>query len=222
MPRLQPDDPGYRHGTTTGYTYGCRCRLCKDAINAYQRERKRLKTRAERTAAAAETALPAQVNLTPEPKPRPAPAPRPAAPIVLVAARAASRRLQALTWMGYTPHELAQHTNFNVDAIWWLLIDPPAGIQYRTDQTITDVFNRLKLQPRSPAGGTPLARGHHRARALAEHHNWIGPFSWDDIDGDPTPPPAHGPKASTVARLQHRIDHLEQLLTEAHTTAEEA
>lgn len=36
--RRNPDDP--RHGTRTGYTYGCKCAACKEAARLYMKKRK--------------------------------------------------------------------------------------------------------------------------------------------------------------------------------------
>jgi len=51
------------------------------------------------------------------------PHPRPTNPTMegRTAAVGASRRLQGLAWMGYTPVELAHYTQISVDNIWWLL-----------------------------------------------------------------------------------------------------
>lgn len=41
MPRLTPEDPGFRyHGTVTGYTYKCRCELCSKAASEHSKRRR--------------------------------------------------------------------------------------------------------------------------------------------------------------------------------------
>lgn len=40
-PLTGPDDP--RHGTTSGYRYGCRQPCCRTAIAAYMRDRKQIR-----------------------------------------------------------------------------------------------------------------------------------------------------------------------------------
>lgn len=38
LAEMQRHEWDKRHGTTTGYRYGCRCEECKEAHSAYSRE----------------------------------------------------------------------------------------------------------------------------------------------------------------------------------------
>lgn len=110
--------------------------------------------------------------------------PRP--PTAVVAGRTSSigatRRLQGLVFMGYTPVALAQSTQLSVDSIWWLLISPPATIQDVNHRIIRDKFLRLREQPLDPKPDTVDSREVMRAKELAAEMHWASPFSWDDID----------------------------------------
>ncbi|TFC30086.1 hypothetical protein E3O55_08345 [Cryobacterium sp. MDB1-18-2] len=114
-------------------------------------------------------------------KPKPI-APRPTPEVYKVPSIGAARRLRALTNLGHTPKDLADSAGLTVDSVWWLLIAPPARIMETTDQCVTAAFLRMRIVMRSLDGETVEGRNATRARALAEIHDWAGPYDWENID----------------------------------------
>lgn len=149
---------------------------------------------------------PAVMAVDPPERVVPRPLPAPTSVEGRTTARGASRRLQGLVWLGYTPVDLALATQISVDNIWWLLFAPPKTVKDVTHRIIATHYNRLKIQsPEHP--DLEVARN----KVLAVDHGWAGPFDWDDIDTDAKPP--HGNHRSSRAEtLQARVDELEEEL----------
>ena len=222
-------DPAFPHGTPSGYAHGCHddasCPAtpsCRQARNVYQRVNRlnRIKnaattTASEPTSTADETSAP-ESGTSEVPTATSAPKPQPAKPTAegRTATIGATRRLQGLVFMGYTPVALAQHTRISVDNIWWLLIDPPDTIQDITHRIIAQHFQVLRSEPLSADRGTPAARAIERARSLAATHDWKSAWSWGDIDTDALP--AHPSTVAAAGRhpqeLRRQIAELEQQL----------
>lgn len=184
------------------YNAGCGHPECRAAKAAYQRElasrratesddaEAKAKKNDERLAIAHETAEELQADAPVRPAPMPTPASfmtsegRGGPVTVTTEARGASRRLQGLVAQGHTPKAIAAEVGLPVDAIWWLLIAPPAQIQMTNHRRIADVFKILRVSPPNTTDDTPSARHANRAQALAEQLGWAGPFDWDYIDTD--------------------------------------
>ena len=180
------------------YHSGCKDLVTRKAVSDFTAENKAAKLAAAQspvTAAAPVTTptgyvdhfkdtAPLPVPTTARPVPTP-PAPTPpgtAATRSDVSSTGGARRLRAVTNLGWTPKELATATTLSPDSIWWLLIAPPARIHERTDRLITDAFARLRLEPKTLDGSTTAGQAATRARALAELHDWAGPFDYENID----------------------------------------
>lgn len=217
------------------YSAGCRSTLCTAEIAAYQREHAAQKrtsggangsastrsseSRPGETEAPIRTPEPAAVTRT-EPVPPETSNPKPAPPLGNpVAAVGATRRLRGLVAFGYTPKQLAEHTRLPVDAVWWMLIDPPASIQAINHAAIITAFKQLRDQHRTPNLTTVDGRAAARAYHLAEEHDWAGAYDWEDIDFDEKPAYRRKPFQNP--------DHLaeaiaQQQLEDAHPTGPDA
>jgi hypothetical protein len=112
------------------------------------------------------------------------PKPKPAPPLNAFSrpSGGASRRLRGLTNLGYTPKELALRTGLSADSIWWLLIAPPATIKTVTHTEIDRAYKALRLELKLAPADSAEGRNTSRARALAELHDWAGPFAYENID----------------------------------------
>jgi len=155
-------------------------------------------------------------TLQAEPSPKPAPAKVEGR----TAAIGATRRLQALAWMGYTPIELAHHTQISVDNIWCLLLCPPDTITDVTHRIIRDRFLKLRDQPKNKkTGAIGWSHANERIIILAESHDWKGPYDWNDIDIDPSAPNDSG--RSRRAMLADQVTALEADLVFARTRISE-
>lgn len=227
--KITPDHPDFPHGTYAGFGRGCRCETCKAANRDYNREYARKRAQAKRDVqaktsgegtdhseavkdAGPQAAAPSTPPAVSPPEPHPQattarPAPHPTPPDVTgrTAALGASRRLQGLIFMGYTPVELAQHTRISVDNIWWLLIQPPETILDVTHRTILTAYKELSLQPPAAEANQERRIGIERSRLLAEEHGWASPFAWKNIDVDETitfpPSPTHTDDKSLARKL---------------------
>jgi len=136
-----------------------------------------------------------------------APKPAPAKVEGMTAARGTTRRLQALCWMGYTPVELAHHTQISVDAIWWLLFSPPEQVKDVTHRVIVNTFQKLREQPKNTNEGAPgWSTSNARIRDLAAARKWAGPYAWENIDSDPEPERTLDPGVGTRGREQQVKD----------------
>lgn len=168
------------------HTRACRDDLTREARNVYQRANRAAK--AERALAAdLPAAAPAAyvdhfAAATAPPEAPAVPKPAPPTMTVTVSSLGTARRLRALAWLGYTPKDLAHESGLTADSVWWLLIAPPTRIQYRTAELVDGVFKRLRVQVRSQDVTTLEGAAANRARAIAELHNWAGPYDWEDID----------------------------------------
>ncbi|MCW2950726.1 MAG: hypothetical protein JWN41_1739 [Thermoleophilia bacterium] len=94
----------------------------------------------------------------------------------------ATRRLRGLTNLGYTPKELAFRTGLSADSIWWLLIAPPTTIKTATHTEIDRAYKALRLELKTAPADSAEGRNTSRAHALAELHDWAGPFAYENID----------------------------------------
>lgn len=206
--KITPDHPDFPHGTYAGFGRGCRCETCKAANRDYNREYARKRAQAKRDVqaktsgegtdhseavkdAGPQAAAPSTPPAVSPPEPHPQattarPAPHPTPPDVTgrTAALGASRRLQGLIFMGYTPVELAQHTRISVDNIWWLLIQPPETILDVTHRTIVNTYKDLALRPPAAEANAERRIGIERSKLLAEQQNWVSGFAWKQIDVD--------------------------------------
>lgn len=88
----------------------------------------------------------------------------------------ATRRVQALRSIGYTPEQIAQGTGASEDFILDLCDDKittlPAGLL----DSICEFFRVRQVQPLHNIDSAD------RERAAARKRGWAPPYSWDDID----------------------------------------
>jgi hypothetical protein len=101
----------------------------------------------------------------------------------LVDATGARRRLQGLTWAGYTAGDVAAVAGVTVHTVRGIRNGTRPRIFAGTDRKVTAAYDALLRRPRAP--GTPAARKTAAmARALAARHGWLSPWTWDDDNID--------------------------------------
>ncbi|MBN8884051.1 MAG: hypothetical protein J0H73_17300 [Salana multivorans] len=136
-----------------------------------------------------------------------------------VDATGSRRRLQALTAIGYSAHQLATRAGLDRQIIDALLLGKRRQVLAATAATIRSLYTGLEHTPATWA--TPGQRGSvNRAVARAKRAGWLVPAWWDpdtidDPEHTPTPRPRTGlPKGeavrlNTISRLDDWI-HLVQ------------
>lgn len=100
-----------------------------------------------------------------------------------------TRRLRALTWLGYSASAIAEASRVHQDTI----IDATKGTRdfmaLRVMQAIANAYDELSMTPANPSTQQQRA-GATRARNLARRSGYLPPLAWDDevIDNpDSTP-----------------------------------
>jgi hypothetical protein len=175
----------------------CRDDLTREAKNTYQRANRAAKAANAAAAPVVDAPAPSAVAFVDHfaaAKTPAAPAPKPAPPTgggFDMSSLGTARRLRALMYMGYTPKELAHESGLTADSVWWLLIAPPARIQFSTGDQVDAAFKRLRVMVKSTDLDTNEGRSATRARAISELHDWAGPYDWERIDTDPKPTNMH-------------------------------
>lgn len=105
----------------------------------------------------------------------------------LVDATGARRRLQGLTWAGYTAPVIAAAASLSTDTVSLIRNGGQPRILVATARQVTAVYEALLRRP-MPRNDHPRGTGPARAVSLAAHRGWAPPWTWDDIDDpDATP-----------------------------------
>lgn len=101
-----------------------------------------------------------------------------------------TRRLQGLTWLGYSSKAIATEAGVHMDTIKDALREPRTLMSTRVMEAIADAYERLSMTPAAPEGSKQQRAGATRARNLARNNGWTPPLGWDEetID-DPTAKP---------------------------------
>lgn len=126
------------------------------------------------------------------------------------------RRLQALTWLGYTCNQIAKEAGIHWESAAEALTVNRASTG-RVREAVAGLYNRVHMNP-------PLApsRATTRARNRAIGNRWAPPMAWSNID-DPTERPERGPRHSPQTSVDDvvvdmRLDgHKTRTLTRAET-----
>lgn len=97
-------------------------------------------------------------------------------------ATGSARRLQALSWLGWTWPAVAARTGLDLASIARIAAGRRAGVRTSTADSIAAVYRQLLTRP------APQGRNATRNRAQARVKGWHGPMAWEDID-DPAAVP---------------------------------
>lgn len=100
----------------------------------------------------------------------------------LVPARGVARRLQALTVIGYSQHELARRLQVTATQIGYWIHQRDQQVWAATHDRVSRLYEAICMRPLT---GTASAT---RARRYAAAAGWIPPLGGDDIDTDEMPP----------------------------------
>lgn len=115
----------------------------------------------------------------------------------------ASRRIRALTALGYSLPAIARETGIHHDTILDARKDDTRIVQVRVREAVAAAYTRLEM--RLPVGTTQQeCAGITRARNLAARNGWCPPMAWDHID-DATEQP-HGWHYVPADRADHLAD----------------
>lgn len=98
-----------------------------------------------------------------------------------VPALGATRRLRALTTLGWSAPALSTRLGLHADTVTRITTGTPQ-ITHANDQAIRVLYRELCIKP---ATGNPSALA--RTRAWAARQGWVGPMAWEDIDNDEYP-----------------------------------
>lgn len=105
----------------------------------------------------------------------------------LVPAYRATRRLQALAYLGWTSTELAAHTGVSRSTI---IVLTAGAWEVRASTVLAVRRTYDTLWDKTPPPGTRGQNaGHAKTRAHARRQGWAPPAAWDDIDRDDAPAP---------------------------------
>lgn len=109
------------------------------------------------------------------------------APCSRVDATGTRRRLQALTAIGWSVELLGAQLGRRPNSLSRSMTGN--SVTARTAHAVATLYERLcnTTPPRMTSEQRAAA---HAARAHAAARGWLPPLAWDDIDTDPTPPPA--------------------------------
>lgn len=95
-----------------------------------------------------------------------------AVPAGMVPVVGASRRVQALAWMGWSLQEQANRVGMYLQQVWQVAWAKQSAVTVATDQTFRDLFEQLSAT-RGPS---------KRAHNAAVRKGWMPPLAWDDLD----------------------------------------
>jgi hypothetical protein len=116
--------------------------------------------------------------------------PEQTAPLVpngMVPVLGASRRMQALSWMGWSLQAQAEQVGMHLQQVWRIAHAEQAHVLIATDAAFSDLFEQWSAT-RGPS---------KRAHSSAVRHGWCPPLAWDDID-DPSAEPSIGGSGDDV------------------------
>lgn len=97
-----------------------------------------------------------------------------------------ARRMQALTWLGYSQVELGRLLGVSPRRAGELVRRVSPTVHRRTAAAVADLYRNLLVQPR------PTGQAAAVARSVARRHGWHPPGVWAHID-DPAHQPDVGP-----------------------------
>lgn len=106
-----------------------------------------------------------------------------------------TRRIQALTWMGYTPRAIAEAAGCHADTVQDARDGAREFLAARVREGIADAFDRLHMRSASSDDRWEGA-AQTRMRSLARQRGYLPPLAWVDVD-DPDEAPDMG--ASSVS-----------------------
>lgn len=92
-----------------------------------------------------------------------------------------TRRIRALTWLGYSAQQIAAAAGCHSDTIRDARDQPREFLARKVKVGIADAYDRLAMT--LPTGETKQDRaGITRSRNTARRNGWLAPLMWDDID----------------------------------------
>lgn len=92
-----------------------------------------------------------------------------------------TRRIRALTWLGYSAIQIAAESGCHPDTIRDARDQPREFLARKVKVGIADAYERLAVT--IPEGATKQDRaGITRSRNTARRNGWLAPLMWDDID----------------------------------------
>lgn len=97
---------------------------------------------------------------------------QPSPPAGMVWVVGASRRVQGLSWMGWSLQEQADRVGMYLQQVWQISRSRQSMITVATDRTFRGLFEQLS------ATRGPSTRSHN----AAVRSGWVPPLAWDDID----------------------------------------
>lgn len=109
------------------------------------------------------------------------PAPIVLPPVGMVSVVGASRRVQALCWMGWSLQAQADRVGMHMQQVWQIVHAKQSSVTVATDATFRGLFEQLS------ATRGPSVRAHN----AAVRSGWVPPLAWDDVD-DPSEVPDLG------------------------------